>query len=185
MLGARLLLAITMVFTFPMECFVARHALFSAIHKYRYYKSPDHGQNDYASDYVVMDSGDVTIPHPDPNHEPPQVLPHVLVTLGLWGSAVFISIIFGDLRVVLALTGALAASMLGYILPSLTYIKTFHTEWDTMLNALNPNSHEYKPVLIDRIRATEQFVMPMCLFAFGIAAMFVGVGTVLFDIGTA
>jgi len=178
-------LAITMVFTFPMECFVARHAVFSAYHKYRYYKSPDHGLGDYECD-TVDTAGDehVISPHPDPNHEPPKLLPHVLVTLLLWGSAVFIAVIFPDLRIVLALTGALAASMLGYILPSMTYIKTFQAEWTTMISALTPTSHCYKPVLTERIRATEQFMLPVCLLVFGLLAMFIGVGTVFYDIAT-
>ena len=34
---------------------------------------------------------------------------HVSLTLGLWGSTVLIAVLFRDLRIVLALTGALAA----------------------------------------------------------------------------
>lgn len=185
MLGARLLLAITMVFTFPMECFVARHAIFSAYHKYRYYQSKDNLVNDYEYDkYDETQLGGVRIPHPDPNHEPPQMFPHALVTLSLWGSAVTIAIVFSDLRIVLALTGALAASMLGYILPSLIYIRTFAVEWEAMKSVFSPSSHQYKPLLFERLKSTEQFILPVSLCLFGVMAMVIGVATVMYDIAS-
>jgi sodium-coupled neutral amino acid transporter 11 len=184
MLAARLLLALTMVFTFPMECFVARHAVFSAYHKYKYNKQQKllHLHEEDSGDDTIDPAGVVHIPHPDPNHEPVQALPHVLVTLVLWGIAVFIAIAFGDLRIVLALTGALAASMLGYILPAVVYIKTYETEWLVMLNSIMPSSNSYKPLFKDRIVATHQFLLPVALFVFGVMAMVIGVATVIYDI---
>jgi len=54
---------------------------------------------------------------------------HIGVTLLLWTSSVAIAILFGDLTVVLALTGSLAGSMLGYIIPAAIYFKTYEQEW--------------------------------------------------------
>lgn len=182
MLAARLLLAITMLFTFPMECFVARHAVFSAYHKYQHSKSMDRDKEDAGDDtYDETRIGGVKIPHPDLDHEP-AVVPHVVVTILLWGASLFIAVVFGDLRIVLALTGALAGSMLGYILPSVVYIKTYETDWLQMKNILNPSSNMYRPLLKDRLKAIKRFLLPLALLIFGLVAMVIGVVTILYDV---
>lgn len=74
--ASRLLLALTMVFTFPMEQFVARHCLLSLAHEL-------HPSLHYTSSPC-----------------------HYGATLLLWGSSFVIGLIVSDLGIVLELTGA-------------------------------------------------------------------------------
>lgn len=107
MLGARMLLAITMVFTYPMECFVCRHALVSVI---RSYQEKDIGTGDHepsSSSVNNPENGDGQ-QAPSQDHQEEEAVDtvtHVALTLGLWGSTVIIALVFNDLRIVLALTG--------------------------------------------------------------------------------
>jgi Transmembrane amino acid transporter protein len=184
---ARVLLAGTMLFTYPMECFVARHCLLAILSKYRQNRargglllsmsmsthsssggsgskhagsqksllhasthseggderiggagdtiashetSIQDDQETADEDYVEVtlfesrDDGDVAGARSSPRRddsEPNQVIPivehssreRVLVTLVLWGTSLGLAMASKSLEVVLALTGALAASMLG------------------------------------------------------------------------
>lgn len=120
----RFLLGVTMLLTYPMECYVTRHCFQSIIHRTRAYSS-ERRQRDLVEDAdneIISNSGpDSTITVP--------LSEHVLVSLVLWGSSLALAVSFTDLSIVLSLTGALAASMLGYVLPPLVFIFAFKKEF--------------------------------------------------------
>lgn len=91
----RLLFSITILLTYPIECFVTRE---------------------------VVESNLLRVSDADP-HIPPSERTHYLLTLGIVGAAYFISIATDCLGVVLELNGVLAAVPLAYILPALSYIQ--------------------------------------------------------------
>ena len=62
---------------------------------------------------------------------------HCVVTIFLWFISISLAILFNDLGVVLALTGAVAASCLGYILPALLYIKSYEAEFNMAKEVYN------------------------------------------------
>jgi type III secretory pathway component EscV len=119
MLGARLLLAITMVFTFPMECFVCRHALVSVMHSLSAEPASSatpaidttRAQKSAVSVDALEDADNTDTNDTDDDGDIlgkiGEVSPviHVALTLTLWGSTVVIAVVFDDLRIVLALTG--------------------------------------------------------------------------------
>ncbi len=62
------------------------------------------------------------------NVDDPARVEWLAVTLLLWGSAMGIALVFRDLGVVSGLTGAVAASMIGYMLPSALFTATHRAE---------------------------------------------------------
>ena len=90
---ARILLAITMVFTFPMEQFVARHCVLELLEAWQ----------------VIVSSKSESA--------------HYVVTLVLWGTALAIGATQDDVGIVLELDGAFAASMLAFIMPGCVILK--------------------------------------------------------------
>ena len=94
---ARVLLAATMVLSFPMELFVARHSLFAVAHGF----SPEpRGPRRMSGAW------------------------HFGLTLLLWGAGLAVGLLVTDLGIVLEITGASSGSMLGFILPPLLHLKT-------------------------------------------------------------
>ena len=192
MLSARLLLAITMVFTYPMECYVARHCVFAAINEYYVHRS------DTANTAAVVSSGvsnpvqGSTEKDPEVNRrggdsssaaaEPPHITVHVAITLALWTVSVTIAIVFGDLAVIFALTGALSASFLGYILPSALYLTTYAAQVSNVISCCRSASPDFEPSLKMRISRVCPFVIPVVMLIFGIFALIVGVATVGYDL---
>jgi solute carrier family 38 (sodium-coupled neutral amino acid transporter), member 11 len=269
-LVGRLLLASTMVFTFPMECYVARHILFS----YYDFFNQRGGQRDELN-RVVHPAATVAAPpsqpsllarfarsatptllksfslssKKDPNllqeqrreeeterrqemdelkedersavqsnfpihaqaaHHPEDTLliresssasssdpmasvssppkplfVHVSITLLLWGSTVLIALVFSELSIVLALTGAVAASALGYIIPSLVYLQTYRHEVNKVLLSWQPASEYFQPSLWRRVQGMRRFFLPAFLFVFGVMTLFIGVGTVIYETSSA
>ena len=72
--------------------------------------------------------------------------------------------------------------MLGYILPSLIYLKTFSTELTKARLAWQAESDYYHPHLEDRLAVSKRFMLPIFLLVFGAIALVVGVSTVLYDV---
>jgi sodium-coupled neutral amino acid transporter 11 len=103
--AGRTLLAVTMFFTYPMECFVARHVLVKLIY------------NGNMDNETVGPSG--------------ETIPEVKlfgflgrrekVTLGIYVATLIPALIVDDLGPVLSLTGSLGASCIAYIGPGLVY----------------------------------------------------------------
>jgi len=155
--AARMLLALTMVFTYPMEQFVARHSLHAV---------------------AFRGAGPITSRR------------HYGLTLLLWGSSLVVGLVVKDLGVVLELTGAFSASMLGYILPAVVHFRLnpFGREWGAALAVWarswrgEADSEDgdagSPPSLGERWRrsyaAAGRVVPPTCLLIFGLLAMVLG-----------
>ena len=90
---ARILLAITMVFTFPIEQFVARHCVLELLEANALIKSSKSTQA------------------------------HYIITFMLWGTALAIGASFDNVGFVLELDGAFAASVLAFIMPGFIVLK--------------------------------------------------------------
>lgn len=103
---------------------------------------------------------------------------HVLITLILWSTSVGLAILSNDLGMVLSLTGALAASLLGYVMPALIFIKTYEDSFRDAtillrrINTVNP------PALFELMRKFKNFYIPMFMIIFGTLSLVIGVTTV-------
>ena len=152
----RILLALTMVFTYPMEHFVARHVLFISLPCFKIGRSgaatgkrrPDARVSAGVSDEEGVEgvegdgangavaaaaspTGGVTLEAAAEVAAPHPRMPfklHLAVTLVQWAASVGLALIFEDLGIVLELTGSVAASALGYIFPALCFFKLHEDE---------------------------------------------------------
>lgn len=167
--SARTFLAVTMIATYPMEFFVCRHCLYSVFKKCK----------DIASSGNTSDTASSTTANEETTSSFAE-FNHILVSLLLWLVSVIIAVAYGDLGVVMALTGALAASMLGYIIPSCIYFRTYENEWQAALSMWKKDSYEEK--LSVRLRAMRPFVIPLLMPVFGACACVFGVTTVLLNL---
>lgn len=153
---ARLLLAFTMVTTFPMEHFVARHSIYALFHG----KSP-------------------------PNNAMPLKW-HFGITLTLWSIALLVGLTVTDLGKILQFTGAFSASVLGYIVPAMCHIKvnSFQLLWHKATRCWSRGHPYYCEDLASRMHHTADFFVPVTMILFGTVAMVVGsVSAVVNDTG--
>jgi hypothetical protein len=116
-----------------------------------------------------------------PASPPKSLFVHVSVTILLWGTTLLIALVFSELSIVLALTGAVAASALGYIIPSLVYLRTYRHEVTKVMLSWDPASDYYQPNLLKRAALMKRFLLPIFLFVFGVITLFIGVGTVIYE----
>jgi hypothetical protein len=137
---ARVLLTFSMISTFPMEQFVARHCVMKL-----FGRGPEFN-----------------------------LVWHVVVTLVLWGTALLIALVTSDLGVVLEVTGSLAGSLLGYILPASVMLKLYEKQLRAAIDMWKPSSPSYVPVLPQRMNALMPFVFPIIMWFVGIVALAAG-----------
>ena len=71
--------------------------------------------------------------------------------------------------------------MLGYILPSVIYFKTYQYDLNKALLSFQVNSEYYQPKFMLRLKNISKFILPSFLFVFGIMTLFIGVGTVILE----
>lgn len=107
---------------------------------------------------------------------------HAGVTITLWGMILALSIASANLGVVLALTGSLAASMLGFIIPASLYLKTYESEFLIFIHSFKKDSPTYQPLSFEHLRSGSRFIWAVFMLVFGIVAMFTGVGTVFYGL---
>mmetsp|Transcript_22804 Transcript_22804/g.44822 ORF Transcript_22804/g.44822 Transcript_22804/m.44822 type:complete len:519 (-) Transcript_22804:269-1825(-) len=153
---ARFLLAITMVFTYPMENFVARHSLFALFNGY----SPTLHGNRRMSNYW-----------------------HFGLTIALWVITTIIGLSVTDLGVILELTGALSASMLAFILPSMCHFKvhSIRVMWNRSVKSFDKGHPYYRPSFAGRLAALRDFWVPLIMLVFGVVAMVAGTAMAIHD----
>ena len=149
---ARALLALTMILTYPMEMFVVRHALHS-----------------------------ILVRRTQPTVAPMSQTRHIVITLALWGTSVFLSLCFENLGLVLELTGAIGASMLGYILPSLIFFSLRSSQWKHVKLKWKRCSSEYEPNFHKRWQITTPFILPLIMTGFGFIVLVVGTISAFMD----
>jgi hypothetical protein len=212
-LTGRLLLACTMVFTYPLECFVARHSLHSLLLLHGVIAPPPappaalsasptassseqeqelEQQLSEDIDDIVLElegagageegTGTDTGTGTGEGGEEMTQSQHVVFTLGLWGSSLLLSLVVRDLHLVLALTGAVAASCLAYILPAVLYLRTYRLHLQRALEGFDSGSNHFQPSLARRVRKLRRFLFPCFLLLFGALSLVVGVGTVAYEI---
>jgi amino acid permease len=151
---ARLLLAFTMVFTYPMEQFVVRHALHAL---------------------YVGARGDGTT-------EPRNTKAYRVITVSLFLSSLGIALLSPELGLVLELTGSVGASMIGYILPVACYfhVEGFDNVRRRAQGSFDPGSPFYRFSKVEQWRAVRDFVLPCFIFAFGAVCGLMGAYQSLF-----
>jgi len=110
----------------------------------------------------------------------PENRQHVAVTLCLWSSTTLLALVFDDLGLVLSLTGAVAASCLGYILPGLLYIMTYKVDFDSAWSsAFDKESPHFKSTLGEKVWCFQRFYKALLLIVFGSLAAVLGCITVI------
>lgn len=154
---ARTLLALTMVFTYPMESYVARHCLYTLI-------------------YVRCIAGKSFSLYPWSRPNPRVALS--IIALLLWIVSVSIALNVSKVGPVLELSGTFAASILSYVLPNLIHIRAhgFYALKDEASKALWSCDISYK----QRCHALMSFWFSIFLIIFGFIVCVVGTATVLF-----
>eukprot|EP01038_Epipyxis_sp_PR26KG_P012340 gene12340-16551_t len=118
----------------------------------------------------------------------------IIITILLWGSTLVIAIIAKQLGIVSAVTGCLAATVLGYILPANIYLKTYKNEVTDAIailfafkaneynNTSNNNiSQESYGRIISRLCAIKLMYIPVIMIIFGLVSMFVGLVTIFIE----
>lgn len=105
--GSRGVVAITMIFTYPMQCFVARHVIAKVFFN-----------GDSEGDFITSDEG-VQIAQA-------KFLGCIgrraILTISIYAATLLPALIFNDLGPVLSITGAVGGSCLAYIGPGLVYL---------------------------------------------------------------
>jgi len=155
---ARLMLALTMIFTYPMEIFVTRHSLFCLIFGY------------------------------SPTLEGTRQMPikwHIGITIGLWFLSLIVGLTVTDLGIILELTGAFSASMLGFILPAMCWFKVFSFMklWNTSRKCWNPTHPLYRSTIAGKLAAARDFYLPLMIWIFGVIALVAGTTVAIINSG--
>ena len=105
--GSRGLVAITMIFTYPMQCFVARHVIAKVFFN-----------GDSEGDFITSDDGVQVAPEKFLGC----IGRRVNLTLAIYVATLLPALIFNDLGPVLSITGSVGGSCLAYIGPGLIYL---------------------------------------------------------------
>ena len=105
--GSRGLVAISMIFTYPMQCFVARHVLAKVL-----FNGDSEGEIEMSDDGVQIARGKYL----------GCIGRRVMITLGIYVATLVPALIFNDLGPVLSITGSIGGSCLAYIGPGLIYL---------------------------------------------------------------
>ena len=154
-----------------MEMFVSRHCILSIINKTYPYLRQQFMQWPYAWNALASSSNredeDASSTYSEPSTYSDIVL-HLMVTTGIWLLTVSISFYADQLGVVSALTGAVAASMLGYILPGLIHHRCRGIVQSDDISANGQVSQYWY----------DAYIAPV-LIAFGGVSLVIGVATIL------
>ena len=173
---ARAFLAVSMALTFPQECFVARHCALSLLELL-------FGGEGIAGDSFL------------------HTFAFYSITLVLFATSTIIALVCSDLGVVLALVGAVAASMLGYVLPACFFLAAHEDDirsWhrivfssnydgsieinkeggfsDDAASSLSP--HSCPSSLLRTLRFVWPYSLPLGMILFGLLALVLGVASV-------
>ncbi|CAN0002186.1 unnamed protein product [Ectocarpus sp. 4 AP-2014] len=144
---ARAFLALTMVFTYPLEMYVARHVLDASLFQ------------------TCLGKGPIT------------TVRHYWITVIIWALTLTLALSTANLGSVLEIFGAFGASAIGYVLPPLLYMKSCGHELRQAKAAWNKDSSEYEPALTERLWVSRNFIVPVFMVLFGVVAMVAGVVT--------
>eukprot|EP00485_Elphidium_margaritaceum_P006399 CAMPEP_0202707038 /NCGR_PEP_ID=MMETSP1385-20130828/19392_1 /ASSEMBLY_ACC=CAM_ASM_000861 /TAXON_ID=933848 /ORGANISM="Elphidium margaritaceum" /LENGTH=469 /DNA_ID=CAMNT_0049365653 /DNA_START=34 /DNA_END=1440 /DNA_ORIENTATION=- len=144
---ARGLLALTMVFTYPMELFVARYSVLQSLKL----RGVIHSGNENIYFYTI--------------------------TFLLWSSSLLIGAFLSDLGVVLELIGVLCGAVVGFIFPGLVSLRVFgfHRLKEQMRSAYKDRKDNGKLYTCkEKYIATWNLCFPMFMIVFGCVIMIMG-----------
>lgn len=173
--ASRALLALTMVFTFPMEHFVARQVIYGMFFAPRTAEAPN------ASLLSVTAGAAAGAGAASSASDGMPARLHYGITFALWGTSTAIAMLTDDLGLVLSLTGAIAASSLGFILPAIAYRETYRERLRGSLLAWKKGAMEYTPSLWGRLRATSDYALVVFLICFGALVMVLGTTSAILE----
>eukprot|EP01083_Nonionella_stella_P014511 40731_1 len=148
---ARGLLALTMVFTYPMEVFVARHSILQCVKL----SNNINTQNENKWFY--------------------------LITVILWSTSALIGAFVWDLGVVLEVVGVVCGASIGFIFPGLVSLRVFgwHALKHKMVQTYKANHGRGKKYSCkDRTIAGWNFIFPIFMATFGVVIMIMGLTTI-------
>ena len=204
--ATRVLLAMCMTLVFPMECYVSRHCICSIIDKLSIQKHLNGAANNlFASvEFSVLHSNIIS---PQSHSSVGSIQPDTsciglpveflsindytkrksednyivrsCVSLFLWGSSLSIAIFSGNLGTILALTGALAASFLGFVIPGILFIKVNESHFQQVLSSFHEASEFYEPDIYMRLASLKDYLLPVFMIIFGGVLCLLGIFTVL------
>jgi hypothetical protein len=140
------MLALGMCLTYPVEMYVARYSLIQLIHMVK----------------------------PIDSIMPAAV--HYVSTFFLFAISLIIACSVNDVGIVLELTGAFAASFLGYILPAVIYFKVndFTRLKEEAIGTWKSGTAHYKTSFAARMAVTDKLLSPLVMLILGCIAMIVG-----------
>lgn len=111
----------------------------------------------------------------------PTLYQHFVLTVMLWMLTVIISIFSSNLSVVLSLTGAIAASILGYIIPALIYIQSNYQEYLSAIKSIDKDSEHFTSSYLERWNRLKVFLLPFFMIFFGTISGIIGCITVFVE----
>ena len=191
---ARVLLAICMTFVYPMECYVSRHCICSLIDKLMDREAGNmstfsilsQGAPNSSSSANSMSSNSSSTEPLATFHKRSEdnLLVRSSISIILWASSLLIAIVCGDLGSVLALTGALAASMLGFVIPGILYIKTHESEFMPVCSGDDIDDHSFQtyPTFWQKFKtivSVKNYHAPIFMIIFGFSVLLLGCLTVI------
>lgn len=144
---ARGFLAVTMVFTYPMEMYVVRHVV------------------DVSVFQTFLGMGPISSAR------------HYGITIVLWGLTIILATSTDNLGSILEIFGAFGASAVGYIMPPLLFMKSNRAQFRRAVAVWRKGAPEYDPALGERLWAMRKFYLPIFMVVFGVTAMVAGVAT--------
>jgi len=105
----------------------------------------------------------------------PSTAQHITLTFILWIFVLSIALIANNLGVVLAVTGSVAGSMLGYVLPGAIYLKSYESDVIVAYNSIRSNELN----MIDKWNQMRRFIIPMIMIIFGFLSLILGLTTII------
>ncbi|KAG5187766.1 transmembrane amino acid transporter protein-domain-containing protein [Tribonema minus] len=149
--AARAFLAVAMLLTYPMEMVVARHVL------------------------------DASVCRALLRWEEARLGRHMVITILIWAATTVTALATDDLGAVLEIFGAFAASVIGYVLPSLLYLKSHEGELRAAALVWKGAGGAYAPSWRERAAAFRPFYWAFFMAAFGAVACVAGTVTTILD----
>lgn len=153
---ARVLVCLSMILTFPVEMFVLRQALVDLLC--------------FKSTTTTMGNSQHS------NSVYPTNSMHVGITLCCWALALALGLALENIGVVLELTGAIATSMLAFILPGAIFFQVQHSSYVTFRRRW-PNLS-----MTERVMEGWPFFLALLLQGFGLTVMICGSLQVILDV---
>eukprot|EP01084_Bolivina_argentea_P004688 8898_1 len=152
---ARGLLALTMVFTYPMELFVARYSILQSLKLRNVINAGNENKWFY------------------------------FITILLWFSTLIIGAFIYDISVVLELVGVVCGATVGFILPGLVSLRVFgwHNLKNKMIQAYRGTDSRGKRYSCkDKYIAGWNFLFPIFMMIFGLVIMIMGLTEIFLNI---